>query len=265
MKITKPLFLLFFIFVSQTCLADQEKPAADPCNNFSANNIIRVGSGHVLAPFHYFKEGKPTGLDIEIIKLVFAKAGFCFVYVSTPSSARSMQEMKQGRIDMLFSASYTAQRGEFSYFSIPYRDETIAIFWQPTPNTKIDNLTNLQAMLDNKLRGVINLGGYYGAEVTNLLKDKNKQLHQVNSIARRMKMLLAKRVDFIIEDEISGKYYLKQHHITTMKMHPYLVNQDHVAFMFSKKTFSQKQLTRINNAIKACKDDIARIVKRYKA
>jgi len=255
--------ILLLSFLLQVVFCRQVFANTQDCQQVDHPKIVRVGSGNFLAPFHYLVKGKPAGLDIEIVKLILKDAGFCFKYVHTPSSARSMLEIEQGRIDMLFSASYTEKRARFSNFSIPYRHETIALFWQPKQGNNNENTPNLNAMLAHGLTGVVNLGGYYGAEVETLLQNKEVKLHQVNSINRRMKMLLTHRVDFVIEDEISGKYYLKKNHINSVLIHPYKIHQNEVGLMFSKKTFTLKELSLINKAIVNNKNKIQQIVSRY--
>ncbi|PCI61426.1 MAG: amino acid ABC transporter substrate-binding protein [Gammaproteobacteria bacterium] len=236
---------------------------ADDCQKFTADNIIRVGSGNYLEPFHYLEAGVPSGLDIDIVAVVLNKANYCFNYTVTPSSARSMIELKQGRIDMLWSASFTEDRAEIAYYSIPYRQENIVLFWFPEKHPIILQQANLQELLNAGLRGVINLGGYYGEEVKQVLKEPRANLLQVSTLERRMKMLLNNRVDFVIEDELAGHFYLLKNKLSSIKVHPHVLHQNMVSFIFSKKSTSKQKVDRINKAIAASEDEITKIISRF--
>jgi len=255
MKLKVILCLFLYLMSSYT--------QADDCRNYTTDNIIRVGSGKFLKPFHFLDANIPSGLDVEIVDLVLSKAGTCFKYIPTPSSARSMIELKQGRIDMLWSASFTEERAKTYYYSIPYRQENIMLFWLPKKHSSSLGQLNLQGLLNTGLRGVINLGGYYGEEVKQVLKEPQTNILEVSTLERRMKMLLNNRVDFVIEDELAGRFYLLKNKSSSIKVHPHVIHKNLVSFIFSKKSISMQKIERINKAIVASKDEITKIIARY--
>ena len=87
------------------------------------------------------------------------------------------------------------------------------LFWHEQSDVLEHDLQNL--MRSGKTF-VINSGGYYGKEFKQLSQqaEHKGQIVQVKMIEQRLNMLQAKRIDFMIDDEVSGLYLLAQKQIT---------------------------------------------------
>jgi hypothetical protein len=48
-----------------------------------------------------------------------------------------------------------------------------------------------------------------------------------------------------------------------MKIHPYVVNDNAIHFMLSRKSFNKQEIEEINSAINSLRDEIAELVSQY--
>jgi len=222
---------------------------------------IRLALGSNWPPYYIETNGYPKG--IEIIDLVFKKADLCVQYEKVATMARSLAELEKGNIDAVFAASYYKERTKYGVYSIPYRTEKIRIFWQ---GSKVESLKSgdLNTLLNSGLTAAINVGSYFGPKYNDYLNNKSrKEIVKIPTIDRKIKMLQHQRVDFVLEDENTGLYYLRENQIKGVEMHPYVVYQNEVAFLFNKNTFSMDYLAKLNAAITDSEKQISEIIARY--
>lgn len=219
--------------------------------------VYKVGIGTSWPPYVMYREELPYGLDIEITQLVFDAADLCIEFVKLPSSARGLNELDKGFIDILPSASFNTDRAKIAYFSEPYRRERMRLF-SIRPDESAKNLSELFAS-DNTFTA--NPGAYYGEELADILKIDwyKKRLFEVSSLERRMQMVAKERVNYLIEDEYSGLYFVKQAGYTDIKMHSYVVNDNAIHFMLGRGSFSKAQVDAINKVIIAKRDVIEKL------
>ena len=230
--------------------------------SFACEQTLKVGIGQPWPPYVFKGERTLSGIDIDITRLVLKKAGFCSQFVLLPSSIRGLVELKKGTVDVLPAASYSDDRAKYSHFSLPYRRERMRLFWyENSAFIKHD----LQHLMHSSKTFVINSGGYYGEEFAQLSQqaDYKNLIVPVKMINQRLLMLKAKRVDFMIDDEVSGLYLMAQKNITGISLHPYIVNDNPIHFMFSNKTVNTAQSQKIDDAIKQLETPITEIIDNY--
>lgn len=136
------------------------------------------------------------------------------------------------------------------------------LFWHEKSDVLEHDLQNL--MRSGKTF-VINSGGYYGKEFKQLSQqaEHKGQIVQVKMIEQRLNMLQAKRIDFMIDDEVSGLYLLAQKQMTGIALHPYVINDNPIHFMFSNKTVNTAHSQKIDDAIKQLETPIIDIIANY--
>jgi len=61
--------------------------------------------------------------------------------VLLPTSSRAFEELKEGRIDVIFAASKTSARADFAYFSDAYRDEVVRLY-KYTESPDLNNISD---------------------------------------------------------------------------------------------------------------------------
>ena len=221
----------------------------------------KVGIGTVWPPYVMYDDKKYFGLDVEVTKQVFQRAGLCIVFVKLPSSARGIAELEKGEIDVLPSASYNKHRAKIAHFSKGYRRERMRLFTKRN-DEQIESLTDLFAA---EYTFTANPGAYYGEELAQILKIKwyKQRLFEVASVAQRMELVKRGRVDFLIEDEISGLYFKQKLGYEDIKLHNYVVNDNAIHFMLNRQSFDIQTVRLINAAISELKVPLQEIENKY--
>jgi len=206
------------------------------------------------------------GLGVELIEVLLNEAHCQPIYTEFPW-ARSLAQLREGKLDMMVNLSITPERQEYLWFIGPQRDETIVLVVNNDFDFKIDSLEDFKAF-NNKI-GIEN-GAFYGNVFDKKYKSdpvfSNLFVQAVNTDTL-IKMLKVKRIIGFFEDRYSSAYKIKaQTQYQGVKVHSYLVNQDVVYFGFSKKSVSQKLLARMqkayDNANSAGKFEA--VIKRYR-
>lgn len=90
-----------------------------------------LGGWYLLDPFQYTEEkagySRLTGLDIELLRAIARRAGYAIKFEEV-QWRQHVQDIREGRRDIAAAALKTPEREAFAYFSIPYREETNALF-----------------------------------------------------------------------------------------------------------------------------------------
>ncbi|MFC3031600.1 substrate-binding periplasmic protein [Pseudoalteromonas fenneropenaei] len=208
---------------------------------------LKVGIGTEWPPYVMYADERAFGLDVEITEHVLKQAGLCFTFVNLPSSARGINELEKGEVDILPSASFNTERAKIAFFSEPYRRERMRLF-SLSPD---ERARNLQELFAADYIFTANPGAYYGEELADILKIDwyKKRFFEVASVDRRMQMVALGRVNYLIEDEMSGLYFVHKLGYDKIKLHSYVVNDNAIHFMLSRKTFNEVQVRQINDAL----------------
>ncbi|WP_163837010.1 substrate-binding periplasmic protein [Spartinivicinus ruber] len=206
-------------------------------------------------PFMYTTEGSEVkGLDIKLVRKVFEKAGCKIELVNMPWS-RIVMGLKNGVPDVALVASKTKERSMYAYFSVPYRNEQMRFMIRKNEAPKWP-IQSLQDVIKYKMRIAVVLSNWFGEEFDELKKNKEFKslISGVTEVSNRFSMLSLKRIDAILHDKVYltamakklGKY-------DDIEFLPFVVNDDPVHFMFSKKTTPKTDLELINQMLKEFK------------
>jgi len=226
------------------------------------NTTLTLGLGNIWPPYYFEENSQPAGADIDIVKLIFAQANICLNYRKMPSSARALIELESGNIDFLYAASFSEERKKIAIFSSPYRYESVRIFWRAKGREYLASAP-LKSLFLSGLIVATNRGSFVGENAEQVLNQQNNTaVISVPTIEQRMMMLIHQRVDFIIEDEIAGLYYIHREKIKGIELHPHIIYQDDISLMFSRK-ISQQTINSINIAIQQNGDKINKIIESY--
>ncbi|KZN60126.1 hypothetical protein N473_24420 [Pseudoalteromonas luteoviolacea CPMOR-1] len=219
----------------------------------------KVGIGGTWPPYIRYENDVPKGVDIAITKLVFEKAKLCIQFLRLPSSARGLVELYKGFIDVLPSASFNIERAQNAHFTVPYRRERMRLFTR----LELEPVKSLTELFAAEYTFVTNPGAYYGEELRQILQISwyQQRLVEVASASRRMELVNKKRIDFLIEDEYSGYYYINRLGYDKLRLHSYIVNDNAIHFMLSRINFTQQEIDAVNKAIESLKPEIEKILK----
>jgi len=217
--------------------------------------------------FHNSKN-ELTGVDIEIFNLIAKKANMTISYVELPWQ-RHLMYIKSGVIDIAFGASYTEERAQTAYFSIPYRKESVNLFVKKgiAKSIKLEKLSDLANT--EYLIGVEN-GYYYGKEYLQLTNNPKfmARIHGVLDIEQNVKMLMKGHIDGFLADPITMQAFIKKYQLEDQfEQHPLPIYQSDIYIMLSKESCNDNDLNKINNAILALKESgkLSEIIKKNNA
>ncbi|KNC67444.1 hypothetical protein AC626_10720 [Pseudoalteromonas rubra] len=227
----------------------------------SCTGEVKIGVVADWPPLTAVDERGAYGLDVEIARKVFAQLNMCPRFLRLPTSARSLDQLGKGTVDVLLMVSYVRERAKLGVFSAPYRWEKMRLFSLRQPRMAID----LKALLRLGYRIGLSIGSYYGEELKNLAENPNfgHLLVGISGSPQRIEMLAKKRVDFIIEDEILGRFMARKLGIKNFYIWDYPVHNNQVHFLLRKGLFDAAQLARFNDTIERLRPDIDELVERY--
>ncbi|ALO44258.1 ABC-type amino acid transport protein [Pseudoalteromonas phenolica] len=225
------------------------------------DKTVHVGIGATWPPYVMYQQDRAFGLEVDISRKVFQKAGYCVEFVRLPTTDRAIKELSIGLVDALPSSSFNQEREKIAAFSAPYRRERMRLF----THLPIEPIDNLEALFEQRMSFVINPGAFYGDEFDgHFQKPENKPLFAfVKSIKQRMSMVHLKRVEFLVEDEMAGLYYFSTYQGGNILLHPYVINDNPIHFMLNRERFTEQDIDKINGAIEKLEKDIGLIIERY--
>ena len=226
-------------------------------SSFACSATLKVSVAKDWPPYSYLEGDRYKGLDIEILELLLKKAELCWDYVAYPSSARAFKELKHQRLDMIFAASWSAERAEFLHYSSPYRHESMILFKAIGQNKRFDFTKESSIAL--------NRGSFYGQKFADYSARCPDCIVPVNTTYQRFVLLKNHRVDFSIEDELTGTYALHRNHLAdVIKATDDVIYSNNVHFVLARNEKGQGVRDKLNLLISKLDDDIGRIIAKYK-
>lgn len=236
-----------------------------PFYSFACERTLLVSASSTWVPYSYTVGEKFKGLDIEILELILTKNNFCWEYIVFPSSSRAFTELEKGDVDLIFGATYTQERSSFAAFSTAYRDEKMIFFYNDKNQHNKDLIKNLTTSnspysLLSKSLIAKNRGSYYGESFENFKKECSSCLLELSLAKKRFMLLSTDRVDFVVEDYLTGLYLQVAKNIMPGR---FIVNKSPTHYMFRKRLFDDKALEKFNSTIRNSEKEIAQIISKY--
>ncbi len=215
-----------------------------------------------------FNIGQYGGLDTEILKAVVTTAGCKFSPLKKPVPwKRHLLYIKSGKIDLATAASWTAERAEYAYFTLPYRAEYLAIFIRKGEEDRFP--ATLEGLVGSGLKLGALLGVSYGPKMDKILKKMGKRVQRIGGtgVTGQANKLLKKRFDGYLSyfpDEPIG---LKKRNLAgkIVPLERMIINTGDIYIMLSKKSNSDEVFKCLNAAITKIKSDgtLNEIFQRY--
>lgn len=211
---------------------------------------ISITSG-VWAPYNYVDaQGRYTGLDVEMSRLIMREAGCTLVELDRMPPIRNTFMFDHGKADMMAGASRTLERSRSAFFSVAYRSETVRLF---APSAEVARWSHVRSFADVVRSQATILAprvGWYGEEyaVHQPELKAGKRLFQFNEFPDGIKMLAAGRASLILGDEASVQWAAAQRGIKLEAL-PFWLLDAPVHLMFSKQTVTESDVRRVDAAI----------------
>lgn len=222
------------------------------------------------APSAYHDEhGQLRGMDVELLQAIAAEAGCALRWDTTAKSgARILRGIEYGQIDVMVHASITPERQRYALFSDSYRDEVIGLYALHT--TPLPAFTGLQGAFDAGLQLIGPSSGWYGPDYQALRQrwaDANRLTPYKNAVnATRLLFATPKRGDLVLVDGDIFFTTVGNERLAEVRAFADVQYVTPTYFMFSRKTVSDADVSRLNRAIKTLRQNgtLARVEARYR-
>ncbi|KAA1153409.1 transporter substrate-binding domain-containing protein [Pseudoalteromonas sp. FUC4] len=214
---------------------------------FACERTLTVASHDAFwPPYVMGMNGQLQGSEVDALNIIFKDSPFCFEVKMLPNSKRAFTEIRHGRIDLGWAASYTDKRAQFVHYTNSYRTEVMRLYQNKNNTHKVKSLADI---FNQGLTIGANFGSYYGAEFEQYKSTHKSQIEYTSATSKRFEMLNKQRIDFAIEDELVGTYFSKRG-ISLVAMPNFnAINKDDIHLMLSKKTVSVDDVKVINQLI----------------
>ncbi|MBF0454104.1 MAG: transporter substrate-binding domain-containing protein [Magnetococcales bacterium] len=93
-------------------------------------------------PFNYFENGHPKGFSIDYMNLLAKKLGITIQYVTGPNWETFMEQLRDGRLDIMLNIVKTDKRSDYLTFTPPYA-ESPAVFVTRKDRQPVRNFDDL--------------------------------------------------------------------------------------------------------------------------
>lgn len=202
---------------------------------------------------HFYPDnGQPHGPTVELMQELSKRAGFTLTFSTNTPFPRCLQNLKQGKSDLMTSLNYSADRAEFMYL-LPYDKARVEVLYQRKGASPL----NSWAELSNQQLGLVR-GYVYNAA----LLEKLSVLHQVevSSLDIGFAMLLTGRIEALIAPAQqalnvidSNPRYKNQFQPAALQFTP--ATDRFVYLGLSKQTLSDGQKQQIETALQSMVND----------
>ncbi|MFT4938023.1 MAG: polar amino acid transport system substrate-binding protein [Paraglaciecola sp.] len=204
-------------------------------------------------PYQYHnKQNELVGLDIESFNAIMSQAKLTYTTAEIPWKTH-LHFIKTGKIDIAMGASWSKEREEIAYFSLPYRQETVKLFVKKG-NAKNISLGSLTDLVGSPYLIGVEGGYFYGLEYQTLIKrlDFQANISEVIDLEQNVSLVLDGNLNGFLVDPITMKAFVKKYKMDNLfEQHPVEIYSADIHIMLSKKTLNESVLNKINQAIES--------------
>lgn len=208
-------------------------------------------------PYTYVDaDGRETGVDLEIQREVLRRMGCPVQFVMRPWK-RLLAEIEQGVMHMTGSASYSEERAQWGYFSLPYRKEEMQLLVRDgEAATYREHIHSLRDLPGNGFVLGITRGYYYGPDVEWLQQQAEyfPNLQPVAEDALNFHKLQLGRIDGFLADPLPAAVGIRALGLP-LRIEPLLtVSEDDIHILLSQKAVNSGFLRRFNQELQGLID-----------
>ena len=270
MKIFKVILLFILLLKSFTCFASEtllnsvapqpvnQKLADDQCLDIPDKQTL-IGGWYLWQPYQFTQitSGgyKLTGMDIELSKALAQHIGIEIKFDQVDWK-QHQSDLQVGTRDIAAGATYTTERLQYAYFSLPYRSEENSLFTRndSTKNLKFRNITEFlaQVRLQNFRLGVMNGFIYADPMLNSFISDEaNKDIiFKYNNDTLSLEALIREEIDGFMADKVVGASIIIGKSVENKVIEVPLNIKSPIHFIFSKKTVPLDMVDHFNTEIK---------------
>ncbi|MDM4764650.1 transporter substrate-binding domain-containing protein [Pelomonas sp. SE-A7] len=215
---------------------------------------LRMVQAH-WPPYVHMVNGRPAGLDVELIEAVLHRIGYRLELVAETPRRRRPQLLAAGELDMLLAATVTEDRTSEFRFSSTYRQEWIGLLCLESRLGEFAALHSYARLVERRIK-LLAPKHRLGGEL-DLLIDQLRPaglLEPYDSAQRGLGMLQRSRASLIVGD-IPALLHLGRSEGTPLARLTLPEQRAPVSLMLSRKTVSAALLAQINGALAALEAD----------
>jgi polar amino acid transport system substrate-binding protein len=163
------------------------------CSDAYPASLVLVAADS--APTAYIRNGRPSGILVDVVTEAFRRAGYQLEIKLMPW-ARCLVEIRTGRVDGIFSVFELPERKEFlTYTTVPLINQILAFFVPTESDLKFGgDITQSQNLIIGTIRGTS-----YGTKVDGVLNAGVwSTVVKTNNIDSLVGMLALKRIDLAV-------------------------------------------------------------------
>jgi polar amino acid transport system substrate-binding protein len=218
-------------------------------------------------PYFMSQDDEVVGIDADLGREAMERLGCSLSFKKLPW-ARALQELREGRVDMLSGAYRTSEREQYAHYS-----EVVGLV---SPNILFIRQSEAANFDFNDLRSLLESDFRLGAQVNVSYSDEYSALIQnpdyadnIEFLPRRellWRMLARNRLDGLIASKLTGLYEIQELGLSGRIAPSSLVVSNKPAyFVFSKASVSSEFVADFDRALQSMLDDgtFAAIVNRY--
>ena len=211
-----------------------------------------------------------TGLDIQLIRAVFAHMGYEVSYEEI-SWQQHQLDVKNGVRDIAAGAFKNRERAEYAYFSAPYRTETDVLYVRKgdAARYRFKRGSELIAHFQKQnFRVGIIKGFYYGPDVMRFINDPANaaRIVAVADDVANFENLLSRKIDGFIVDRLVGATLAWRHgwQLVVEEMSQPIYSEN-IHVLFSKKTTTPELVEAFNKSLDRLKEtgEYGHIIQEY--
>lgn len=202
------------------------------CSKEEQSNVLKVAVSPTIPPMLFEKDGKYTGIDLEIFE-GYCKSRGCTFKMTAYDWLGMLGAVTSGQADVAFSGiSITDKRKEVMDFSNPYFTSTWQLIGLKNRHIKITDLSQLKkytiayptgSVFDDYVKTVLQPKGYYSVD----------QVKLYPSPAEALIALQNGNVDLVFVDSVMLVNYQKSLNLPVSSSYQ-VIGFDNLGFAFKK-------------------------------
>lgn len=234
-----------------TPVETQSAAPSEPATRAAPASCELVMGWDPWEPYQYeITGGHVFGLDVDLVTAVTRNAG-CSIAFEKGSWRELLQKLRDGDIDILAGATSTADRGEFAWFTDPYRDEEFYLYIASARSEELGQMSLDDVMQAGLRVGVID--DYLYGEFIASFQDNPEyqaQFEYASMAETNFSRLLDGRVDGIIEDKFVGASIIRHKNLAlAITPHAMRFGSTPVSLMVSKASVDSELFGKLNRSV----------------
>lgn len=203
-----------FIALLITIIVTRQASAATPIlstNNIIANKAFVLALENDYPPFLYSKNGTPQGISYDYTKLISEKLGYTLTTTEPKQLQQNLDDVKNGRANLLADITKTPERQAYLEFSDPYIQTRAVIIGRKNEQAKWS---------ENQANENINVAVGKGYGVVQYLKNKypKADIIEFSSDIEVLEAVALGATDVGVLDEASLSYVLQKKPLSNIEI-----------------------------------------------